>query len=299
MSRRLLWGIVVLLLVTNITTLIVWINQDEEVVSEKLSDKIGDKKSVATIGKEEISFEEWSEALQDEYGKKQLKSMVDREVVFQLAEKNGIEINEKLIKREISLLHTMQEMSGKEEIKEKEKAWRADILYRFYLEELLTQDISIDESKVRERYESYQGQYDFDETFQLSHIVVNDQETAEKVKAELDDGASFSMLAREYSIDQDSKQAGGYLGFYTSSTSFIPDDYFTIAEDMKRDTYSEPFNTGEGVAIVYLHHYLPSISFSYEEVKAQVRRELAINELEKNVSANALWKELDVEWIFE
>ncbi len=47
-----------------------------------------------------------------------------------------------------------------------------------------------------------------------SHILVEDEKTARKIKAELDQGADFSKLAKKYSVCPSSENGGdiGYFG---------------------------------------------------------------------------------------
>jgi len=46
-----------------------------------------------------------------------------------------------------------------------------------------------------------------------SHILVRDEETANKLKAELDNGADFAKLAKKHSMCPSGRQ-GGDLGFF-------------------------------------------------------------------------------------
>ncbi|MDD5172064.1 MAG: peptidylprolyl isomerase [Candidatus ainarchaeum sp.] len=46
-----------------------------------------------------------------------------------------------------------------------------------------------------------------------SHILVEDEDTAKKLKAELDNGADFAKLAKKHSVCPSGK-SGGDLGFF-------------------------------------------------------------------------------------
>ncbi|MDC3426247.1 peptidyl-prolyl cis-trans isomerase [Aquibacillus sp. 3ASR75-11] len=298
MTKKFLWGVIVLLLITNLATIVIWMKEKEEVITGENTPQLKRNDTVASIGNTDISYEKWLTTLEDTYGKKVLKDMVDREVVLQLAKKNGIEINEKLIEREISLLYTMEGPLTKQEAKAKEEAWRSDVRYRYYLEALLTMDIAVSEEEIREYFETYEDQFQFEASYQFSQIVVNDMETASKIMRELDDGASFSVLAREYSIDQKTKDDGGYLGFFTNGTNFLEDIYFEEADEMENNSYSKPIQTGDGVVVFYLHRKVPSVRFTYDELKGEIRREVALERLNQVANANSLWDKLDVEWIY-
>src|SRR5699024_2427601 len=164
---------------------------------------------------------------------------------------------------------------------------------------LLTEDEEVQEDDIREYYDGYHKQYDFKASIQLSHIVLPDMETAEKVKQELDSGASFQLLAQEYSIDEKTKDDGGYLGFFVHTSQFIPDGYIEKVADMDEYSYSEPFNTSKGVAIIYLHRKLPSITFTYDEIKPYIKSELALEQMDQSLTADPLWHNFDIDWVYE
>ncbi|MBM7573175.1 peptidylprolyl isomerase [Aquibacillus albus] len=298
MTRKFLFGVIISLLITNLTTIGVWMVERNQDLSENFSVQVNKNEAVATINNKEIFYDDWIGALEGNFGEQVLKDLINKEVVFQLAKEQGIDINQKLIDRELSLLFTMAGVLTHDEIEPQIEKWEQRLLYRLYMEELLTQDISVDEGAIRKYYENHGGQYEFDESIQLSHIIVNDRETAIQITDELNAGASFAALAREYSIDENTKSDGGYLGFYTETTEFLPSDYFSKAIELEEHTYSEPFVTSNGIAILYLHRRLPSISFSYEELKPHMKRELALEEIETVISADLLWDKVDVDWIY-
>lgn len=302
MPKRVLSSIVLVLLITNILTLIFW-NKDkpEEVVIDNDDDTVNEidpKEPVATIEGKDITYDDWVKSLRKNYGRKQLKEMIEKSVVNKLAEEDGIEVNEKVMKRELALLRMTQGVMTKEELEKKETKWKEDIKHRYQMEALLTKDVSIPEEDIKSFYDGYQKQYDFQAATQLSHILVSDLDTAEKVEKELDDGASFPLLAKEYSTDEDSREQGGYMGFYVNTSQFLPDVYLDETEEMEEHTYSEPIQTEDGYAIVYLHSKLPEITFTYDEIKPYVKAELALDESNKDLSAEELWDRLDIDWIY-
>ncbi|WP_163972107.1 peptidylprolyl isomerase [Oceanobacillus halotolerans] len=299
MSRNLLLSIIVVLVMTNVTTLILWNNEEDSVRLGQDNSEMTGEDVVATVNDQDITFEEWHEILRQDYGEQSLKQMIDRMIVQQLAEEEGIEVSDKVIEREIALLKTTQGVMTSEEAQEKEGQWRKDIIYRYQLEALLTKDQSIPESELREYYGGYSKQYDFQGSMQLSHILVEDMETAEKVKEELDQGASFTLLAEEYSIDEETQENGGYLGFFVNTSQFIPTGYSEVALEMDENSYSEPIQTDNGVAIIYLHQLLPSITFTFEELKPYIESELAFEKLDVMLSADSLWNKVDIDWVYE
>src|SRR5699024_6163309 len=302
MSRKLSSGIILLLIITNIVTLIFWRNDGGDgktLVIDNGDGQQSEEGTLATVGDKTITYDEWIDGLKEEQGKRQLKNMIDREVVQQLAEEKDIQVNDKLINRELAVLMTMEGVMTEDEIEKEEEKLRADIEHRYLLEALLADGASVSEDDIRTYYDNYHNQYNFSESIQFSHIIVDDMGTAEKVITELDDGASFQLLAQEYSTDDETKDQGGYLGFYSTTSQFMPSGYSDIAEDMDEHTYSEPFRVGDDVAIIYLHRTLPAYEFEYDEIKDHIKNELALNDLEQSLTVDPLWDELDIDWVYD
>ncbi|SDQ04163.1 Parvulin-like peptidyl-prolyl isomerase [Virgibacillus subterraneus] len=298
MKKKFLLAVIVVLLITNVATLLIW-NNDENVILDNNDTKIDQKKPVATVNGEEIPYEQWMKSLRGNYGEEQLKGMINQAVVKQLADEKNIKINDKVIAREIALLTSMQSPMSAEEMKQKEDEWREDILYRYQLGALLTADSSIPEEEIKAHFDEYGDQYNFQASLQISHIIVPNFETAEKVKKELDNGASFDLLAQEYSTDEETKASGGYLGLFVNESKFLPGGYLEAASSMDEQTYSDPFQSDTGVAIIYLHQKLPSITFEYDEIKPYIKRELALGESNQTLTADPLWDKLDIDWVYE
>ena len=300
MSKKLLLGIIVVLLVTNIATLIFMDRGDKIVLNEDdEATTVSSKETVATIDGEEITYGDWVTALRETHGEKQLKTMIDRNIVKNLAEEKNIEVNEKVIDRELAYLVSMQGVMSEEEYAAEEEKWREDILYRYQLEFLLTEDITVPEDEVKVYYDEYKNQYDFTPAMQLSHILVQNMDTAEKVHSELEAGASFDLLAQEYSTDEETKRDGGYLGFINTNSQFFPNGYEEVATGIEEHNFSEPFAADNGIAIIYLHQALPAIEFTYEEIQPYVKSELALHQEKITLNADPLWEDVEIEWVFD
>ncbi len=134
---------------------------------------------------------------------------------------------------------------------------------------------------------------------QLSDIVVSSQQEAEFVIAKLDEGESFSQVSQELSTDSETVDKGGYLGYYSETSSFIPPTYYKKAVSMEEGTYSEPLLIGDNYAIIFHHQHLPAIQLSYEEAYQEVRQDLAFDKMETEMDASALWERMEVDLIYK
>lgn len=297
MSKKLLLSIVIVLVLTNITTLYLW-NRGHKVTIDNHQEELSPGDVVARVNHSKITYLEWINGLIHDYGKSHLQSLINKEVVAQLAEQHGLEVNEKVIERDMYLLTSIEGAMTEMDVKMLEEDLREDIIYRYQLGQLLTMDITIPEQEVRSFYNSYKNEYNFSEAMQVSHIIVGDLETANKIKTELDEGASFSELAKQYSLDEETKDNGGYIGLIHTNSDFFPHGYQEVAKSMEEHTYSKPFQVNNGMAIMYLHRKLPSIEFTYEEIKPYIESELALKQKNIDLTPNLLWEQLDIEWIY-
>src|SRR5699024_12744025 len=95
MSKKLLLGIIIVLLITNIATLLFWSkNKREETTIEENDVTISSTDPVTTIDKDTITYDEWMDDLRNNYGKQQLKSMIDHHIVNKLAAEKNIIIDD-------------------------------------------------------------------------------------------------------------------------------------------------------------------------------------------------------------
>lgn len=303
-NKQLLTGIVIILLLTNIYTLFFLKGKDKKGLSEDHYEHFREEEGsadeiVAQVGEVKITYKDWVSSLQRDVGKKHLKDMIDRELVKALFAESGLQIHDKLIEKEIAYLASMQGIMTPDEIEKEEEKWRADALFRYQLEALLTEGETVSEEEIQNHFYQYGSQYNFTASMQFSHIVVENEEIAQKVKSELDEGADFHLLAQEYSKDEDTQAKGGYLGYYTTASRLVPAKYFEIGGSMQEHSYSEPFQVDQGFAMIYLHRSLPDIEFTYEEIKEHIKNELILTKLEQPLTTDPLWEKLDIDWIFK
>jgi peptidyl-prolyl cis-trans isomerase C len=134
-------------------------------------------------------------------------------------------------------------------------------------------DEGTSEDKLRALYDEKKAEEGFAyEEVHTRHILVEDEEEAKAVIAELEGGADFATLAQEHSIGP-SGPAGGDLGYITRE-QVVPafgDAAFALAAG---ETSAEPVQTQFGwhvIGVVDRRNVEPT----YEDLEPQLRQDLA------------------------
>ncbi|PAD66702.1 peptidylprolyl isomerase [Bacillus sp. 7586-K] len=291
MSGKTLWSIIFALVVINCLTVGYFLTNNQRIKASS------ENESIATIGDTHITREQWMAELEEKYGEETLKELINIKVVEQLAEKYHISVSDEDVERELAVYKSMYN-SFDEEQNGNEEDWREQIRYSILLEELLTKDVTVTEEEIKNFYENNKELYAIDESYHLSQIIVNTKAEANKMVDELSGGSSFEALAIENSIDEFSDPSGGDIGFISKNNEYVPDDYINVAKTLKPGEWSEPIKVENGYAILLLHEKLEGKSYSYDEVRGQVRRQIALEQMQGSVSVEPLWDELNVKWFY-
>ncbi|MED4857710.1 peptidyl-prolyl cis-trans isomerase [Bacillus atrophaeus] len=292
MKSRTIWTIIVGVLLVSCIVVAYKLTKSQAAATQS-------QESIATIGDKSVTREDWLKKMEDEYGKSTLEDMINVRVVEQLAKKNKLKVSNSDIEREFLLIKAVNN-SFYEDEHTTEKEWKDQIRYNILLEELLTKDIDISEKEMKSFYTKNKELYQFDDSYRIRHIVVKDQEEANRVLKDLKGGSSFEAVAAERSTDRYTSPYGGDLGFVTEAQDSIPAAYITEARTLKENEWStEPIKVSKGYAIIQLKEKLNARTFTYDEVKDQIKRQIAMDQLGDKATVKTLWKEADVSWFYD
>ncbi len=112
----------------------------------------------------------------------------------------------------------------------------------------------------------------FGEKATIRHILVEDQQTARRLRRQLDNGADFAELAREHSTDPGSAEKGGDLGEYSRGQGLVP-EFEQAAFDAEVGELVGPVRTEFGFHLIEVTDKAPPQTL--EEATPEIRQELA------------------------
>ncbi|WP_170326174.1 peptidylprolyl isomerase [Ruegeria arenilitoris] len=117
------------------------------------------------------------------------------------------------------------------------------------------------------KYADFQGA----DEFNASHILVETEEKAKEIKAQLDDGADFAEMAKEHSTGP-SGPNGGELGWFGSG-QMVP-AFEAAVIGLEKGQVSEPVKTQFGWHVVTLNDKRKSEAPELDQVRAELSQTL-------------------------
>lgn len=158
--------------------------------------------------------------------------------------------------------------------------------------------VDITEDQLRQRYNERHADSPDDPELHLRVIVLRNadpanpkaaeevQQRAADVRAQLDAGASFEQLARQYSEDPGSAERGGNFGTVRVN-SLIP-ELRAAVEGLALNEVSDPVELNSALWLLQIYRITNAAAVTFEEVRDQLFSELYQEEEERQIE---LWIE--------
>lgn len=175
-------------------------------------------------------------------------------------------------------------LADDEEVKAQLAELERRLIAETYLDRALNDAITDD--AVNAKYEEFLETNEPEPQVHARHILLESEEDAKAIIAELDDGADFAELAKEKSTGP-SGPNGGDLGFFNRADMVAP--FADAAFAMEAGTYSsEPVQTQFGWHVIKVEEVKEGTQPSLDEVRQQLVAEItrdAFNELVEGLRA--------------
>jgi peptidyl-prolyl cis-trans isomerase C len=227
-----------------------------------------------------------------EVEKRALDAVVNRELLYQASQKDGVQVEEKELDEKIKEVkdhfktedeYTAALANMKLSEVDLRKHFKIDLVIRKYIEKALTGKTETTEDKVKEYYEANPNYFKQPEQVKASHILVQVAEGAdEKTKSEaltkikgiserIKKGEDFAVVAKEVS-DCPSKTQGGDLGFF-SEDQMVP-AFSDVAFSLKPGEVSGVVETKFGYHLIKSVDKKAASTVPFEQVKDRIKQYL-------------------------
>lgn len=191
-------------------------------------------------------------------------------------------INDMLLQTEIE----KTDLATDPEVQERLEAAREQIVRELYIERYI--DERVNEATVKEAYERLKEEGQGTEEVRARHILVESEEEAQNLIAELEEGADFVELAKEHSTGPTGPQ-GGDLGYFAKE-AMVP-EFAEAAFNAEPGTFiKEPVQTQFGWHVIHVEDKRTQEVPPYDEVKQALRGQLnqrAMNQLVEKLRQDA------------
>ncbi len=149
------------------------------------------------------------------------------------------------------------------------------MVYAQIMQEQLA-DKPITDADIKAKYDQMKKDDAAKKQYEVSHILVKDEKTANDIIAQLKKGANFADLAKKYSVDPGSKAKGGDLG-WSDGSNYVPVFTQAITKLQKGQYTTTPVKSQFGYHIIKLNDVKTGSGTnlaSYDKMKDQIKRQL-------------------------
>jgi len=201
--------------------------------------------------------------------------------------------------QEILYRQALQEqLSEKPEVRKLLGELTRGVLSQHLMNRQLAEKIHITETDLQTYYAANKNKYIEPAKAKISHILVDDEQQANNLIGRIKSGEDFSTLAKEFSIDETTKENGGKINIYVSKGAYIP----AIGESRELNekifaadapaVLDEPVKTEKGWEIVKVEEITAERQKSFDEVRQQVMSTL-LNQKSQDVRQEYIEQMMD------
>ena len=143
------------------------------------------------------------------------------------------------------------------------------------VQEDIVKDITVTDEDIQTYYdENKDKQFSVGAGANVSHILVDDEETAKGLKAKIDAGADFATLAKENSKDTGTATKGGSLGFIPYNSTQYVAEFVEGFKNLKEGEVSAPVKSQYGYHIIKATGLKAATVTPLDQVKDQIKSTL-------------------------
>ena len=229
---------------------------------------------VAKIDNETITKDELYDVLVEQGGEKALGALISEKIVDLEVKKQKIKVTDEEVEKEIE---KMKENYGGEEAFNMtimqygldEESLKENVTMNLKIKKLLEPEISISDEEISDYFKENKDMLGEPEQVDARHILVETEEQAKDIREKLEAGEDFEKLAKEHSMDQGSKEAGGELGVFGKGE--MVKEFEEAAFTLKPHEISEPIKTEHGYHIIEVLEKKETKEAKFEDVKDDIK----------------------------
>ena len=131
--------------------------------------------------------------------------------------------------------------------------------------------VTVDEAEVKSYFDTHASQFQSEIKVKASHILVESEEDAKRIKEEIMSGKAFEIAAEEYSTCP-SKERGGDLGYFGKG-QMVP-EFEKAAFEGKVGELVGPVKTQFGYHLIWIADQKKEEAIEFSDIRGQLTAEL-------------------------
>ena len=189
-------------------------------------------------------------------GKKGLRTLIDEliktDLLYLQAKKEGLDRNAVYISRV--------------------ESFKKFALVNLLFEKIIASQADVSENEARDYYEKNIKSFTLPQQIRASHILVKTRTEAEKILGDIRKGKNFGIIARQRSIDTNSAENGGDLGFFVKGE--MSPEFEAVEFRMKKGEISQPVKSRYGYHIIKLTDIKKGKAVEFSRIKDTIIKKL-------------------------
>lgn len=242
---------------------------------------------IASVDGEKITKGELYEALTDQYGKDVLNNLIANKIVELEAKKLKVSVSDEEIEEEYQ--DYIQQYGGEDAFNQlltsynmDESDIKKDIKNYLLTVKVMEDYVAIKDEDVKSFFEENKANYNQEAKVEASHILVDDEKTAQEVIKKLNAGEDFAALAKEYSKDTATAENGGSLGSFGKGE--MVEEFEKAAFSLEVGKISEPVKTEYGYHVIKVTNKQEAKEAVFEDIKDKVYQDLLKSKVNEQYS---------------
>ncbi len=230
-----------------------------------------------------------------------LENLINRELLFQESQKNGIKVDEVAINEEVMTLKKRfpSEAEFKNALTQANLSeaiirtqLKQGMAIQQFIDTHIVQKATVSDQEMKAFYESSPGLFKQPEEVRASHILLKADPQADKskgaearkklltIKERLEKGEDFAALAQEFSQGPSSAK-GGDLGYFRRGQMVQPFEEAAFA--LRPGEVSDIVETGFGYHLIKVIEKKPETTIPFEDVKDRLQQYLKQQKVQEQV----------------
>jgi len=236
-----------------------------------------------------------------ELRKNVLESLIDRELLYQQSQKNGVkveeaDVNEQLRKIKERFSNETEFKSALSKMNFSESDLKSQIERELTIKQLIderfVQSVTISDEEAKAYYDDHPNMFKRPEQVKASHILIKvdpladesqkaaSRKKLEQIQQKLQKGENFGDLAKEFS-EGPSSVKGGDLGYFTRGQ--MVKSFEEVAFALNKDEVSGIVLTRFGYHLIKVVDKKPESTIPYEDIRDNLKPYLKQEEVQEQV----------------